>query len=119
MSSSPSSPSSAPRAFRPSLDSDALKALDQACDCDDIAPLRELLNVYLPSTSALWTGLARAFQGGHLKMARFLLELGVPFSDSIIHAAMDARDFAALDLLREFGWDVNKKLTTHLEMPIT
>jgi len=95
---------------RPRLEPDQLSALWQACDSKDTAPLAQLIEKLDPSAHDLRTGLTFAIERNHLNMVRYLLERGVPVDGYVVRVALQARSIPVLEMLREFGWDVNMKL---------
>jgi hypothetical protein len=63
-----------------------------------------------PPLGDLTPGLAFAVKGNHLNMVRYLLERGVPVGGRAVQEALRAGSIPALEILREFGWEVNMKV---------
>jgi len=63
-----------------------------------------------PPVHDLTTGLGWAIERNHFKMARYLLERGVPFDGLALRRALRAGSIPVLEMFREFGWDVNMKI---------
>jgi hypothetical protein len=72
-----------------------------------VAHLIEALD---PPVGYLTSGLVTAIRGNHLDMVRYLLDLGAPAEGSAVRAALQAKSISILEMLREFGWDVNMRL---------
>ena len=97
---------------RPRLKPEQLNALWDACDSNDIAPLEQLglMEMLDPPIDELTPGLVIAVQGNHLNMVRYLLERGVPVVGRAVQKALRNGSIPALEILREFGWEVNMKV---------
>jgi ankyrin repeat protein len=94
----------------PRLPPEQLSALWRACDSNNIAPLAQLIETLNPPADDLMPGLMVAIERGHLSMIRYLLERGMSITGSIVRVALEVRSIPVLEILREFGWDVNMKL---------
>lgn len=94
----------------PRLEQEQLSALKNACDSDNTAPLERLIETLDPSVDNLKPGLWVAIKHNHLKMVRYLLERGVSVNEFAVKRAIQAKSIPALEILREFGWEVNMKL---------
>jgi hypothetical protein len=95
---------------RPRLEPEQLSALRNACDSDNTTPLERLIETLDPSVNDLRPGLWVAIKHNHLNMVRYLLERGVSADGSAVKKAIEARSIPVLEILREFGWEVNMKL---------
>lgn len=95
---------------RPRLEEEQLSALRNACGSDNTAPLERLIETLDPSANDLRPGLRVAIKHNHLNMVRYLLERGASADGSAVEEALKARSIPALEILREFGWEVNMKL---------
>jgi hypothetical protein len=92
------------------LPPEQLSALWRACDSNDTAPLAQLIETLNPSANDLMPGLMVAIERGHLSMIRYLLERGLSIYRSVVMVALEARSIPVLEILREFGWDINTRL---------
>lgn len=63
-----------------------------------------------PPVGELKGALVIAIKGNHLNMTRYLLERGVPVGGRAVQEALRACSIPALEMLREFGWEVNMKV---------
>lgn len=95
---------------RPALEPDQLSALWQACDLNDTAPLAHLIETLDPPDNLLKTCLATAVDHNRLNIVRYLLERGVSIPGHAVHSALRVGSIPALEMFREFGWDVNTSL---------
>jgi hypothetical protein len=95
---------------RPRLKPEQFDALWDACDSNDIAPLEHLMEMLDPPVNELTRGVVTAVKGNHLNMVRYLLERGVPVKGWAVQEAIRAGSIPALEILREFGWEVNMKV---------
>ena len=95
---------------RPRLPPEQLSALWRACDSNDTAPLAQLIETLNPPADDLMPGLMVAIKRGYLSMVRYLLERGMSICGSVVMVALEARSIPVLEILREFGWDINMKL---------
>ena len=86
------------------------RAITKACDSNDTAPLAHLVEALDPSAGYLTPGLVAAIKANHIDMVRYLLDLGAPAKGSAVQAALQAKSISILEMLREFGWDVNMRL---------
>ncbi|KAL9616481.1 MAG: hypothetical protein Q9160_008649 [Pyrenula sp. 1 TL-2023] len=101
-----------------SLDIDQLSMLWHACVTSDTTELARLIETLNPAIRDLQPGLADAVKGGLLERSRFLLERGVTLTSNMAWAALRQGSIPMLNLMREFGWDVNKRLDRVSAMPL-
>lgn len=92
------------------LEPDQLSTIWHACNSNDTTPLAHLIEALQPSVLDLRPGLACAIQGNHLEMVRYLLEQGVSVNENVVERALRAQSIPVLEILREYGWEVNMKL---------
>jgi hypothetical protein len=91
---------------------DQLSALMEACDSNETAPLKNLVDSLHATSDDLKLGIWPAIDHSHPEMVRYLLAQGVDHVDGfIIQRALKASSLQVLELLREYGWDdVNAKV---------
>jgi hypothetical protein len=92
------------------LPPEQLSALWHTCDSGNTAPLAKLIEALKPRAMDLTPGLWVAIKSGHTSMIRYLLERGISINGYTVRVALDAGSIPALEILREFGWDVNMRL---------
>lgn len=95
---------------RRSLTLAQLRALTKACDSNNTTQVAHLIETLDPPASRLSAGLASAIRGNHLNMVRYLLERGAPVKGRPVIEAVQSKSIPALEMLREFGWEVNMQL---------
>lgn len=100
------------------LENEELSSLWHACATNDTSTLIGLIETLKPTLVDLLPGLVTAMSEGFLVMARYLLELGVEINSSIVNKALRVKSIPLLDLLREFGWDVNTRVEAGSGMPL-
>jgi hypothetical protein len=91
-----------------------MRALTKACDSNDTTHVAHLIETLDPPAIYLKSGLACAIRGNHLNMVRYLLERGAPVKGRPVKTAVRAKSIPALEMLREFGWEVNMQLEEDL-----
>jgi hypothetical protein len=82
----------------------------QASEANDVAELQRLTNLWQPSPKDLFQSLSRAATKGSVGTAQYLLELGVSYDGTLVKAAIDASSIPMLELLRQYGWQVNENI---------
>jgi hypothetical protein len=92
------------------LEPDQLSTIWHACNSNDTTSLAHLIETLQPSVLDLGPGLVTAIKGNHLEMVRYLLEQGVSVDGNVVEIALRARSIPVLEILREYGWEVNMKL---------
>ena len=95
---------------RRSLTPDQQRALTKACDSNDTAQVAYLIETLDPPVGYLSSSLSTAISRNHLNMVRYLLERGTPIKGWPVISAVQAKSIPALEMLREFGWEVNMQL---------
>lgn len=97
--------------FQPrQLEPDQLSTIWRACDSNDTTSLAHLIETLQPSLFDLGTGLLTAIKGNHVEMVRYLLEQGVSVDGNVVEMALRTGSIPILEMLREYGWEVNMKL---------
>lgn len=99
---------------RERLEPHEFSKLYDACLSNDTESLAELIKDLNPSISELTLGLSYAIEHGNHIMMRYLLDQGIPVCGSLVEDAIRAKSqsIAALEMLREYGWeDVNLNLS--------
>lgn len=92
------------------LRQEAIRNFEEACESGDIDTITSIINEK-KNPCDLESGLCIAIWSEKLDVARFLLEKGTPISLSVSNAATNrakkTKTFPYLDLLVEYGWDIN------------
>jgi len=96
--------------LRPSLTPSQYTAIANACDSNDTAQVAHLIETLDPPVGYLSSSLSTAISRNHLNMVRYLLERGTPIKGWPVISAVQAKSIPALEMLREFGWEVNMQL---------
>jgi hypothetical protein len=87
------------------LEPDILSRLWKACDLTDTAPLAKLIDTYNPPITDLAPGFWSAIERENYIMMRYLLDRGMPVRPVEIETAVRAKSIAALEILKEYGWE--------------
>jgi hypothetical protein len=92
------------------LRQEAIRNFEEACAPGDIDTVTSIINEK-KNPCDLESGLCIAIWSEKLDVARFLLEKETPISLSVSNAATNrakkTEAFSYLDLLAEYGWDIN------------
>jgi len=84
--------------------------LQKASEANDATELQRLINLWQASATNLFQPLNYAAKKGSVDTARYLLELGVRYEGTLVTAAVDAGSIPMLELLREYGWQVDENI---------
>jgi hypothetical protein len=84
--------------------------LREASEANDVAGLQRLINHWQASTRDLSLPLEYATRKGTVDTARYLLELGVRYEGRLVKAAVDNSSIPMLELLRQYGWQVDENI---------
>jgi hypothetical protein len=88
-------------------DKEKMGAIMRASEANDVPGLQRLINTSPASTEDFSYSLLCATKKGAVDTARYLLKLGTRYGGRFVIEAVNAGSIPMLELLREYGWQVN------------